>query len=205
MYQKASTGTGSDDVLLADSGDSFPNSWSPDGRFLLYENVQGTAGDLWVLPLFGDGKPFFFLQTAANEYDGQFSPDGRWIAYVSDESGRPEVYVARFSDSGGMPGEKRQVSTTGGGAPLWRKDAREIFYVTPPPDETLMAAAVTARDAAFDVATVQPLFDVRPNRVGDFYQVSPDGQRFLFNMAPFVEAAQTPITVVVNWTAGLKK
>ena len=58
LYQKTSSGAGGEDLLLADKGDSFVDSWSPDGRFLLYENVQGTAGDIWVLPLFGDGKPF---------------------------------------------------------------------------------------------------------------------------------------------------
>ena len=114
--------------------------------------------------------------------------------------------MAPFSGSGGASAGKRQISTGGGTQPRWRQDGREIFYLTLPPDATLMAAAVTARDTAFDVGMVEPLFAVRPPGTGgSFYDVSPDGQRFLVNMAPEVTTAPTPITVVVNWTAGLKK
>jgi len=204
LYQKASGGVGGEEVLLADDGDSIPSSWSPDGRFLLYDRV-GLNADMWLLPLSGERKPFPFLRTPANEFDGHFSPDGRWIAYRSDESGRSEVYVAPFSGAGGASGTKRQVSTSGGVYPRWRKDGREIFYVTPPPDATLMAAAVSARGTAFDVGAVERLFDVRlPGTQGWFYDVSPDGRRFLVNMAPEVTTAPAPITVVVNWTAGLR-
>ena len=80
--------------------------------------------------------------------------------------GRPEVFVAPFNGSGGAPARRWQVSTTGGGAPRWRQDGREIFYVTPPPDETVAAAAVSARDTAFEVGVVEPLFAVRPMRLG---------------------------------------
>ena len=205
LYQKASSGAGAEEVLLADDGDSVPTSWSPDGRFLLYARV-GLQSDIWVLPLFGDRKPFPFVQTARRtRATVRFSPDGRWIVYTSIESGRTEVYVAPFSGSGGAPAGKRQISTGGGTQPHWRQDGREIVYVTLPPDATLMAAAVTARDTAFDVGTVEPLFAVRPPGTGGtFYDVSPDGQRFLVNMAPEVTTAPTPITVVVNWLAGVK-
>jgi Tol biopolymer transport system component len=205
LYQKASAGVGGEEVLLADEGNNVSANWSPDGRFLLYDRV-GLNADMWVLPLAGDRKPFPFLRTSANEFDGHFSPDGRWVAYRSDESGRAEVYVVPFGGTGSASGAKRQVSTGGGNFPRWRKDGREIFYVTSPPDATLMAAAVTARDTAFDVGTVERLFALRlPATQGLFYDVSPDGRRFLVNMPPEVTTAPAPITVVVNWTAGLRR
>jgi Tol biopolymer transport system component len=204
-----------------------------------------TGFDLWVLPLFGDRpstrsassgstvspvepstgsgrpepaegrKPFPFLQTQFNEAPGQFSPDGRWTAYVSDESGRDEVYVAAFPGPGGAPGAaavqgtssgKWQVSTTGGNSPRWRRDGREIFYLAP--DNKLMAAPVNGQVSAFEVGAVRPLFDTRPAGLGParsaVYDVSPDGQRFLVNTLA-EEAASAPITLVVNWPALLKK
>jgi dipeptidyl aminopeptidase/acylaminoacyl peptidase len=152
------------------------------------------------------GKPFPFLQTRANEGNAQFSPDGKWIAYQSNESGRPEVYVAPFNGSSGPPGSKWQVSTNGGNLPRWRPDGREIFYISLVPNQTLMAATVSPQGEAFNVGVVAPLFPLRPpGTLGSFFQISPDGKRFLVNMAPLVEAAPTPITVVMNWTAGIKR
>lgn len=111
LYQKASSGAGTEEVLLADSLDKTPVSWSPDGRFILYVAAGGTTGnDLWILPLAGDRKPFPFLQTSFNERQARFSPDGRWIAYDSNESGQNQVYVAPFPG----PGGKWQVSASGG-------------------------------------------------------------------------------------------
>jgi len=82
LYQKASSGAGTEEVLLEDNRDKSPQSWSPDGRFILYTSSGPPTGDdLFVLPLSGDRKPVPFLQTPFNEYDGQFSPDGRWVAY----------------------------------------------------------------------------------------------------------------------------
>jgi Tol biopolymer transport system component len=205
LFQKASSGAGGEELLLADDGDSIPTSWSPDARYLLYSRV-GLNSDIWVLPLSGDRKPFPFLRTAANEGGARFSPDGRWIAYSSGESGRTEVYVAPFSAPGGASGVKRQVSTRGGVLPRWRQDGREIFYITLPPDDELMSAVVTAGDAAFDVGAVERLFTVRlPGTPNSFYDVARDGQRFLMNLAPAVPAEPAPITVVVNWTAGIRR
>ena len=150
-----------------------------------------TGNDLWVLPLFGDRKPFPYLQTRFNENGGQFSPDGRWIAYQSNESGRNEVYVAAFPGAGG----KRQISTDGGDGPRWRRDGKELFYLAP--NNTLMAAAVNGQGASFEVASVTPLFETRRGS-GDFpYDVSADGQRFLIISAA-ADARAAGITVVVN-------
>jgi Tol biopolymer transport system component len=204
LYQKASTG--SEDVLVADNLNKYPTSWSPDGRFILYTSIAGGGGDLWILPLSGDRKPFPFLQPRFIETQGQFSPDGRWIAYISNESGRGEVYVAPFGGPSGVQSGKWQVSTGGGDQPRWSRDGKEIYYVTQAPANTLMVAAVSVRDSAFDVGAVKALFAVRPaGTPRNSYQVSPDGQRFLVNMGPVQAPTATPITVVMNWTAGLKK
>jgi Tol biopolymer transport system component len=199
LYQKASDGSGKEEVLLEDSLEKSPTSWSADGRFILYGVSNGpTSNDLFVLPLTGDRKPLPFLQTQYGEAYGRFSPDGRWVAYQSNESGTPEIYVTPFPG----PGGKRQVSTVGGLLPRWRRDGSEIFYMAM--DNKLMAAAVNGKGSSFEVGSVKPLFGTRLSGVGYVYDVSADGQRFLVITSP-TQTASSPITVVLNWTAGLKK
>ena len=129
IYEKASSGAGTEEVLLAsDSSDVnlWPNDWSRDGRFILYsrgEPPPSTRVELWVLPLVGDRKPRVFLRNPPAVYDGQFSPDGRWVAYTSKESGRAEVYVTPFDSAQVMrsgngasavaPSGKWQITTNG--------------------------------------------------------------------------------------------
>jgi dipeptidyl aminopeptidase/acylaminoacyl peptidase len=185
-------------------------NWSPDGRSILYgtsATTGGTGNDLWVLPLSGGPstglgqvrKPVPFLQTPFNERFGQFSPDGRWVAYASNESGRFEIYVAAYPE----PSGKRQVSTGSGTMPRWRGDGSEIFYLAP--DNKLMTAAVNGRGESFEVGAVKPLFETSAMLAARYaYDVSPDGQRFLINSLP-EQAASAPITVVVNWLAGVRK
>jgi serine/threonine protein kinase/Tol biopolymer transport system component len=207
LFIKHSSGAGSEELLLADEFDKFPQSWSPDGRFIMYIrqrgmeralSPRGNSQELWVLPLSGDRKPFPFAQTEANERFAQFSPDGRWVAYQSLEFGRGEVYVAPFPG----PGGKRQVSSGGGTSPRWRGDGKEIFFESP--GRRVMAATVAAHGDSFEVSQVQPLFTLR--RGGTFWNwdVTPDGQRFLVN-AVREDIESAPMTLVVNWVAGLKK
>ena len=147
LYQKPSSGSGSEGALLEGGLGKFPADWSPDGRFILYMAGGAAIGrsDLLVLPLFGDRKPFPFLESSFVETRGQFSPDGRWIAYASNESGQLEIYVARFPE----PGERRRVSTAGGLWPRWRRDGTELVYLAP--DNTLTAATVNGEGATFEV------------------------------------------------------
>ena len=198
LYQKASSGAGPEDVLLADDFNKYPESVSPDGGFLLFNTgnaKQNRLFDLWVLPLLGDRKPFPFIESPFIEAGGEFSPDGRWLAYNTNESGRSEVYVVPFPG----PGGRVPISTAGGDNARWRRDGKEIFYLA---GNTLMAAGVTANGSRFDVGAVQRLFEV-PMVDGYWpYDVSGDGQRFLVNT---LEGAEPPLTIVVNWPAGLKK
>ena len=200
LYRKASSGAGEEQLLVKADVQTNGIDWSPDGKFIVFESSDPTKGtDLWVVPLFGDMKPYVILQTEFNEWHGRFSPDGAWLAYVSNESGRNEVYVQSFPPSGG----KWQVSTTGGAQPRWRPDGKELFYLTP--DRKLVAVEVKPRPAAFEVGAPRLLFQTTvqryeaPNR----YAVSRDGRRFLINSA--VEETNQTLTVVLNWTAELKR
>jgi dipeptidyl aminopeptidase/acylaminoacyl peptidase len=166
-----------------------------------------TNGDVWVLPLGGDKKPFPFLQTESNEQDGRFSPDGHWVAYVSDESGRNEIYVRTFSPDalGGAPdaGGKWLISTGGGAEPRWRRDGKELYYVSA--DGKLMTVDV-ATAAGFQAGVPKSLFQVpgpREGALGQSWDLAPDGKRFLFPVP--VSGQDTPFTVVLNWQAALKK
>jgi dipeptidyl aminopeptidase/acylaminoacyl peptidase len=116
------------------------------------------------------------------------------------------VYVAPFDGSSSASGGKWQISTSGGSQPTWRRDGKEIFYVSLDSSAMLMAAEVNTQAAAFSVGTVKPLFRVRPpGTPRSFYQISPDGKRFLVNVPPAIEAAPSPITVVINWLAGVRR
>jgi Tol biopolymer transport system component len=198
LYQRLSSGAGGEELLLSSDTSKYVTDWSPDGRFIAYEEMgSGTGSDLWVLPLSGDRKPIPFLRTEFYEGQGQFSPDGRWMAYVSNESGRAEVYVQAFPASGG----KWQISTAGGFFPRWRGDGKELFYRAA--DRKIMAVSVQA-DSTLRVGQPRALFEIRVSDVPvNPYTVSADGQRFLVN-TPTEESNASPITVVLNWTAELK-
>jgi serine/threonine protein kinase len=203
LYVKAASGAGADELFLADRFDKVPVSWSHDGKYLLYmalsaSSSASTGNDLFVLPLSGDRKPFPFANTPYSEAPGAFSPDGRWIAYSSNESGASEVYVAPFPVRGG----KWQVSNGGAGSFRWTRNGAEIVYLAP--DSTLMAVDVNGKGTAFEVGAVKPLFRTRVAPTRYEWAVTPDGQRFLINTLP-EPTASSPIAVVVNWTAELKR
>jgi eukaryotic-like serine/threonine-protein kinase len=126
-------------------------------------------------------------QTPFSEDRGRFSPDGRWIAYQSNASGQDEIYVQAFPG----PGDKSQISAAGGTLPVWRRDGRELFYLA---NGRLMAVPVTLSGARIDVGTPLALF-AAPLGASQ-YDVSADGQRFLFNTT--VKEAP-PITILLNW------
>ena len=208
LYRKATNGGGAEEELGKEVGNNrYVTSWSTDLNVLLYHTGRSrseTGNDIWSLPMSGDPTPRPFLQTSANEQDGKFSPDGRWVAFTSDESGREEVYVVPFPG----PGGRSLISTEGGTSPRWRQDGREIFYLK---RGTLMAAAVNGQGSVFQAGTVARLFEAsfrtenyQGYGTGSVYDVAPDGQRFLINVVATAEPAQTPITIVTNWTSLLR-
>ncbi len=194
-----SNGVGSDELIGGSEGDKFAHSWSPDGRFIVYYHygIKAKKG-LWIAPLFGDRKPFPFLQGEFYLWMPVFSPDGRWLAYNSPESGTWEVYVVPFP----TPSTKLQVSTAGGSVPRWRRDSRELFYLAL--DNKLMAAELTETNGSLKISAVRPLFQARAVQGGGPYDVSADGQHFLVNTVP-EQVTSAPIMLVQNWTAGLKR
>ena len=202
LYQKISSGAGSDELLFKSENNSYADDWfsGKDGELLLYETeITKSRFDLWVLPLSGDRKPYPFLQTDFNETHSQFSPDGRFVAYVSDESGRAEIYVQSFPASGG----KWQISTSGGDQPQWRRDGKELFYIAA--DKSLMVVPVESRES-FQPGSPVALFTTRVpsgSLTGDRnnFVVAADGQRFLINC--IVDGNKQPITFVANWSTGL--
>jgi serine/threonine protein kinase len=202
LYQKSASGAGNEELLFKSNERKWPGDWSKDGRFIICTTLSlQSKADLWVLPMSGDQKPFSYLQSPFNEDHPRFSPDGHFLAYTSDESGRSEVYVQTFPRSGG----KWVVSTNGGAQPRWRRDGKEIFFIAP--DRKLMVADVKLEDSVFEAGVPRVLFQTNvsgyPNP-RNVYDVSADGQRFII-ITPPEETSATPITVVANWTADLKR
>ena len=181
---------------------TYPSDMSGDGRFLLSVQSTPRGYDLGVLTLAGERKASTFLATPFNEVQGRFSPNTRWVAYASDESGRFEVYVRPFPAASGQT----QISIAGGMQPEWRRDGKELFYISA--DGKLTAVPVTTDGPTFSAGTPHALFDVEVPEANPPYQtdyaVTADGQRFLVNTV--VDQPTHPaLTVILNWTAGLKK
>ncbi len=204
LLHKAASGAGDEKPLPALGEFQKPFAWSPDGHLLYGIRHPKTGADIWALPLAGDPTPVPFLRTLADETAGQFSPDGRWVAYQSNEAKSAQIYVQPFPG----PGGKWQVSTAGGSQPRWRRDGNELFYVAA--DNHLMAVPIAdgADPSTLKAGTPVPLFRTRlasgtsisPDKPQ--YAVASDG-RFLMNLS--VEGAASPIMVVLNWDAALKK
>ena len=200
LYLKVSTGAGNDEPLLQSSEPKNPTDWSRDGRFLIYDSLNAkTASDLWVLPMTGDRKPARYLSTEFSESNGQFSPDGHFVAYQSNASGINEIYVQPFPEPSGG---KWMVSKGGGQVPRWRRDGKELFYARGT-NPQIMAVEVRL-SPSFQAGIPKPLFTVPPGP--NAFDVTADGQKFAkFAAAAASTSAPAPITVVLNWEAGLRK
>jgi Tol biopolymer transport system component len=198
IYRKSTSGVAPVEILDARPQNARILDWSRDGRYLIEVVVTPkTQSDIWVLPLFGDRKAFPYLQSEFSEFDARLSPDGRWLAYVSDETGRLEVYIQTFP----APGGKWQVSTSGGSHPVWSRNGKEIFFISE--DRRITAVEVGAEGAKFEASVPKPLFKQRMVLgAGTSFDVGPDG-RFLIP-SQLEQVAAAPMTVVVNWASGLK-
>jgi hypothetical protein len=158
-----------------------------------------TQDDIWILDMEGDYKPKPFLNTEYDEYNPTFSPDGHWLAYVSDESGRPEIYVQEYTDGG----RKERVSTEGGINPAWSHDGRELYYIN---GNSMMVVKVTS-DPDIDFGTPELLFEssdemLSGGNLGRHYDVSDDG-RFL--MVKMSDDAKIQLICMHNWFEELKR
>ncbi len=200
LYTKAASGGAADQQVTAYNA-SNPTDWSADGTLVMFhQSLAGTNSDLGLAAVGGDAKkPEFIVNNAFDEYDGRFAPGGKWIAYVSNESGRSEVYVQPFP----VTGSKWVISSAGGTEPRWRRDGKELFYLAA--DGKLMAVAVET-GAAFKAGPPKALFQTRiPPSMNLFHtsiDVTADGQRFLIK-TPVTGAPAAKLTVVTNWPSEL--
>ena len=182
VWRRRADGTGEPELLLDDERSLLQHQWSPDGEWMIFRTAS-TAPDFGPRDIVGfrpgvDSATVALLATADfAEEDPALSPDGRWLAYVSDETGQREIYVRPFPD---VESSRVQVSTGGGGGPLWANSGNELFFVDS--GGQLIAATVEA-GSVFQVLQRETLFTVaggyRAGRGTDFYDVAPDDQRFL--------------------------
>ncbi len=172
-----------------------PQSWTPDGRMLVFTTTaKDTGDDIWALSLDAGRTARPWLQTPANEWAGRLSADGRWMAYNSDESGRTEVYVQPFPG----PGGKWLVSQGGGNNAIWSRDGRQLFYRRG--DQILIVDVETA--PSFTLSKPVVLFSGRYRATGRDFDVSPDGTRFVM-MRNDDPRTTTRLNVLLNWWRSL--
>jgi eukaryotic-like serine/threonine-protein kinase len=221
LYERDSTGVGGEKLVYDPKNQpgfdwDTPLSVTPDGQSLVFgaRNVT-TLGDLLVLSLSGEREASPYLQVPFNQLLGQLSPDGRWIAYSSNESGRNEIYVQGFPS----PGTRYQVSADGGTQPRWRRDGKELFYLTVLLTNVsgtagMMSVDVEAAGAGLRFGIPERLFDSYALGFGEAhppafsYSVTSDGKRFLVARQLAAENSnpeETPLTVVLNWTSLLAR
>ena len=198
IFLVPSSGVGAEQLMF--KGGYYLTDWTLDGRLILAQKY-GKRNDLWILPTFGDRNPYPFLQTEFDEFQGTFSPDGRWIAYTSNQSGDYEVYVQPLPASG----KKWRISANGGAQPRWRRDGKELIYLSL--DRKVVAVEVKANEGELVVGAPQILFKAPISSpffpFGMDYDVSADGQRFLISAS--MEEAKPPISVILNWTQLIPK
>ena len=197
LYQKSASGASEEHLLLRSDSAKFATSWSSNGQFILFDNwVPQSKAAIWMLPLSDPNSAKSVLQsTAFNQAQGQISPDGHFIAYSSDESGRFEVYIQRYPPSS----DKWPISSSSGLQPLWRADGKELFFLTE--EQQLMVVEIKT-GSSLETGVPHPLFQT-PMKMGAGYNysVASDGQKFLISTP--IEAGESPMTIVLNWSAKL--
>ena len=179
----------------------FPGSWTPGGEDLVFvEFDPETRGDIWVLSEDGEAKPW--IATEFQEGYPQLSPDGRWLAYISNESGRYEVYVQPYPGSG----EKITVSSDGGFEPTWSPDGRELFYRK---GKHMMAVSIQTTPGFRSSRPIELFEDPYLSgtaiaAIATTYDVAPDGEHFLMIEGGEEEGANK-LYLILNWFEELKR
>ncbi|MDH3890532.1 MAG: serine/threonine-protein kinase [candidate division Zixibacteria bacterium] len=197
IFVKNVSGLGEIEKILEGDKEVWPYSWTPDGQsIIVMKDVTDKGTDIWAVPVDGEKEAFAAVSTNFDEWYPEISPDGRWLAYVSDETGKEEIYVTPFPG----PGSKWQVSTNEGDRPIWRGDGKELYYLNN--KEEIMVAEVDGSTASFRVGKVNKLFEINGSRPGTVYDVTKDGQRFLVNQN--VQAvSKSKVVLVRNWDHSL--
>jgi Tol biopolymer transport system component len=180
LYVKAADNTRNDELLMESERPMTPMSWSGD-RLVYWTSDPKTSGDIWLMPLTGDRKAVPILQTRADERNPQVSADGKWIAYSSNETGRSEIYIRPFPEGPG----RIQVSVNGGVFPRWRRDGKELYFMSLVSLGAMMASDIRVTGASIERAVPRSFFqsvyisDAHAGGPYHAYAVSADGQRFL--------------------------
>ncbi len=207
IMQRASNGGSGEEVLYESDRPTNLSEWSKDGKFILFHN-QANETDALILPLNGSRKAVTYAGGPGNQFAGHLSPDSRWVIYVSNETGKNEIYAQGFDPvATATTGAKFMVSKGTLGMPRWRSDGKELLYLAP--DGNVMSVDVTTTPV-FHSGEPKPLFQVPPvfmkiaGNPGALVDMTADGQRFLFAM-PVGGAAQDELTVVLNWPSALQK
>ena len=205
LYRKEADGSGEDELIAPSSEKMFfPNSWSNDGKTLVFTEWTGTSLDICTLSMERDQAPKPLLNEKYYESFPQISPDGQWMAYTSTESGRYEVYVRPFPEANKG---RWTVSTNGGTDPLWSGDRQELLYWA---DDALMVVPVQTTPL-FRFGTPKELFQRTPARTTVFgltripWNISPDGQKFLMLKESSPRRGPSKINIILNWFEELKQ
>ena len=209
LFWRPSDGSGSTERLASSERQQVPSAWTPDGRTLLYMEGDVAGGyDILSLSLEGDRKPQAVVQTPFNELYADLSPDGRWLAYVSNQSGRAEVYLQHYPG----PGARQQISVDGGTAPAWSRDGRELFYITTPgvggqAALTKMMVVPVQSKPAFTAGTPRMLFEGRYGATANIrgYDVAPDGRFLMVQQKDRPAMRVAEMIIVQNWVEELKQ
>jgi eukaryotic-like serine/threonine-protein kinase len=201
IRSKPANGTGAEQTLVEEKEYSvnFPQ-YSPDGKYLVYVREQGVGAVAIMAKPLGGGDPITVLNTPGLQATlplFSVSPDGKWIAYASGESGNYEVYVAPFPNGEG----KWQVSNGNATIPVWRRDSKELYYLSVSGD--LFATEIGERGNELQMGTPKLLFRANLAPMGTLYDVAPDGESFVVQVTG--EESQAPLNFLTDWVTDLKK